>query len=151
MSIRHILVPVDFSEGTQASIAYAMELAGKFSARITLYHVLQIMYFPGSEPVFTYEKEIKAMQDETEKQLRKLAGSIAPRADVDTAMEAGVPWERIVNRADKHRVDLIVMPTHGRSGLKHLWLGSVAERVVQHARCAVLVVRESPVLPVPKS
>ncbi len=151
MNIQHILVPVDFSESTPSSIAYALELAGKFSARITLYHVVQIMYPPGLEPVFTYEKEIKAVQDEAEKQLRELAGSIAPMAEVNTALESGVPWDCIVNRADKYGVDLIVIGTHGRSGLKHLFLGSVAERVVRHAPCAVLVVRDRPVLTPPNS
>jgi universal stress protein A len=144
MSIKHILVPVDFSEGTPSSIACALELAGKFSALITLYHVVQLMHPVGLEPVFTYEKEVKSVEDAAEKQLRKLAGSIAPMAEVETAMEAGVPWDKIVKYADKHGVNLIVMATHGRSGLTRLMLGSVAERVVQHAPCCVLVVREKP-------
>ena len=151
MIIKHILVPVDFSDGTEASITSATELARKFSALVTLYHVMQMMHPPGLEPVFTEEKERKALQDETEKQLRKLAGSIAPMAEVETALEAGVPWDKIVTYADKHGVDLIVMATHGRSGLKHLMLGSVAERVVQHAPCSVLVVRQKPVNSVPNS
>ena len=146
MNIQHILVPVDFSESTPSSIAYALELAGKFAARITLYHVLQLMNPPGLDPVFTFEKEISALQDKTEKQLRELAGSIAPMVEVDTAMDSGVPWDCVVNRADNYGVDLIVIGTHGRSGLKHLFLGSVAERVVRHAPCAVLVVRARPSL-----
>ena len=144
MSIKHILVPIDFSEATPHSLAGALALAQKFSALITLYHVVQLMHPPGLEPIFKYEKEVKAFQDGAEKQLRKLAGSIAPHADVETAMEAGVPWDRIVQYADNHGVGLIIMATHGRSGLKHLMLGSVAERVVQHAPCSVLVVRQKP-------
>src|SRR5687767_4588576 len=76
MSIKHILVPIDFSQTTPHSIGGALDLARKFSAQITLYHVVQLMHPPGLEPIFKYEKEIKAFQDEAEKQLRKLAGSI---------------------------------------------------------------------------
>jgi nucleotide-binding universal stress UspA family protein len=151
MSIKHILVPVDFSESTQPAIDCALELAGKYSARITLCHVLQLMYNAGVPPVFTFEKEVKTVQEEATKQLRQLAGSLAPMAEVDTAMEAGVPWDRIVHFADEHGADLIVMATHGRSGLKHLMLGSVAERVVQHAPCSVLVVRGNPAHEAPKA
>jgi universal stress protein A len=144
MNIKHILVPVDFSESTQSVVRDALELAGKFSARITLYHVLQPVFPPVGELDVTFDKRDRAMQDEAEKRLRELAGSTASKTKVNTAMEPGIPWDRIVNRASKYNVDLIVMGTHGRSGLKHLWLGSVAERVVQHAPCSVMVVRERP-------
>jgi universal stress protein A len=151
MKIQHILVPVDFSEGTPGAIRNALELAGKFSARITLYHVLQQIFPPVGELAFSFEKQERAMQDESEKHLRELAATIPCGTPVDTAMETGIPWNCIVNRAASHGVDLIVMSTHGRSGLKHLWLGSVAERVVQHAPCSVLVVRDQTALTPPKS
>jgi nucleotide-binding universal stress UspA family protein len=141
MQPKHILIPVDFSAGTQSAIATALTLAGNSSPKITLLHVMQVLYPPHLQPIFAYERELKAFEAEIQRQLRELAGSIATEADVDIAMEGGVPWERVVNYAAAHGVDLIVMPTHGRSGLKHLWLGSVAERVVQHAPCNVLVVR----------
>ena len=141
MNIRHILVPVDFSESTPAVVSEAVELAEKFSARVTLYHVVSRFFPPVGELDYTLNRLEARLQDAAEEQLRELAASIAPRADVDFGMQTGVPWECIINRAARNGVDLIVMGTHGRSGLKHLWIGSVAERVVQHAPCSVLVVR----------
>jgi nucleotide-binding universal stress UspA family protein len=146
MKIQHILVPVDFSQGTQAAIDYAREMAGRFSARLTLFHVLEPVFPPVSEVAFTFEEQARQMQEEAGKQLLKLAGAMAPGVQVDTAQETGVPWDCIVTHAQEQGIDLIIMATHGRSGLKHLWLGSVAERVVQHAPCAVLVARERPAL-----
>lgn len=142
MNIQHILVPVDFSESTPSAISDALELAGRFSARVTLYHVLQPVIPPVGDLAFSFDKQERAVLDASEKQLRELAAAISSNFKVNTAMEAGIPWDCIVNHAAKHDVDLIVMGTHGRSGLKHLWLGSVAERVVQHAPCSVVVVRK---------
>jgi universal stress protein A len=151
MNIQHILVPVDFSEGTQTTLDCARELAGKFAARVTLLHIVQPIFPPVTEVAFTFEKQAREMQDEAERQLRDLAGSLPSGANAETVLDTGVPWDCIVERAGKLGADLIVMGTHGRSGLKHLWLGSVAERVVQHAPCAVLVVRQRPALPTPKA
>jgi nucleotide-binding universal stress UspA family protein len=141
MTIQHILVPVDFSEGTPAAVEQALELADKFSARITVLHVLENVFPPVAEAAVLYEQQFNDMQQEAESQLRTLAESTAGRASVDTVIETGEPWDCIVNHAKRRNVDLIVLDTHGRSGLKHLLLGSVAERVVQHAPCAVFVVR----------
>jgi nucleotide-binding universal stress UspA family protein len=145
MNLNHILIPVDFSEHTQSAISAGLDLAGKSPAKITLLHVLQVLYPEHLQPIFGYEKELKAFEVETEKKLRELAGTIASLANVEIAMEGGVAWEKVVEYAERHEVDLIVMPTHGRSGLKHLWLGSVAERVVQHAPCNVMIVRTATV------
>ncbi len=143
MNIQHLLVPVDFSEGTAAAVSCAVEFAGKFNARITLLHVLQTIFPPASELGFTFAEQEKIRQDNAAEELRKLAATVAP-IPAATVMESGTPWDRIVHWAGAHAADLIIMPTHGRSGLKHLWIGSVAERVVQHAPCAVLVVRGTP-------
>jgi nucleotide-binding universal stress UspA family protein len=76
------------------------------------------------------------------KELSNLARLIEPRIKAETAVSAGVEWAQIVEYATNHRVGLIIMSTHGRSGVKHILMGSVAERVVRHAPCAVMVVRE---------
>ena len=145
-SIQHILVPVDFSEGTRHAIDYALSLGGKFTVRITLLHVHAPIYIPATEVGFDYAASVRQDSGEAEAHLKELAASVATDIEVDTQMRYGIPWDCIVKWAVEHRVDLIIMPTHGRSGLKHLLLGSVAERVVQHAHCPVLVVRESPEL-----
>jgi nucleotide-binding universal stress UspA family protein len=141
MNIQHILVPVDFSEFSNAILQAATELAGKFSARITLCHFIEPIFPPATELALAFQQHEREIQDEAEKQIRALAKAVASTVQVETRVEAGIPWNGIVGVAEKLRVDLIVMGTHGRSGLKHLWLGSVAERVVQHAPCAVFVVR----------
>jgi nucleotide-binding universal stress UspA family protein len=144
MNVQHILVPVDFSEFTGDTLKTATDLAQKFTARVTLCHFLEPVFPPATELAFAFDKHNREIQDEAEKQIRVLADSFPAGIQTETRVETGIPWNGIVELAEKLRVDLIVMPTHGRSGLKHLWLGSVAERVVQHAPCAVFVVRQSP-------
>jgi nucleotide-binding universal stress UspA family protein len=143
MNLTHILAPVDFSKDTSTAVSAALEFASKTSTKITLLHVLPVLYPGHLQPIFAYERQLKALEVESEKQLRDLAGTIAPQVDVETALKGGPPWKAIVEFAGAHRVDLIVMPTHGRSGLGHILLGSVAERVVQHAPCNVLIVRSA--------
>ena len=147
MTLQHLLVPVDFSEGTPATLAFALELAGKFSAHLTLFHVVELVLMPagdfylagdtaGMAGVYT-QSLIQAAQQ----QMQALADTIPAGIPFDTSIKVGVPWHAIVQQAADFPIDLVVMSTHGRSGSKHLWMGSVAERVVQHAPCPVLVVR----------
>lgn len=144
MNITHILVPVDFSEGTSNAIQYALGLGEKFSARITLFHVLEPVTPPPEGIILTFNDFETACADEACGKLLELASSFPASVPVATDMTTGIPWDCIVACAAQAHMDLIVMPTHGRSGLKHLWLGSVAERVVRHAPCPVLVVRQTP-------
>ena len=76
-----------------------------------------------------------------ETRLKELAAPFAGSVPAKTVCLRGQPWQAICDWAADNAVDLIVMPTHGHSGLLHMWLGSVAERVVQKAPCPVLVVR----------
>jgi universal stress protein A len=149
MKIRHILAPVDFSEHSRAVVKEAVGLAEMFHASLTLYHVHEPvrMRVPESDPSID-NLEI-ANLNHAELQLRELAASARSEVTVDFRMESGVPWECIVNRAKLDNAGLIVMGTHGRSGLKRMFIGSVAERVVQHAPCSVMVVRPVPVAPKP--
>lgn len=141
MNLHHILVPVDFSEGTALALDYAIALGLKFSSKITLFHVLEPITPPPDGLIMTYNPYDTAMAEEASRKLRDLAASVAGKLQVDTDQTTGIPWDRIVEKAKQRGVDLIIMPTHGRTGLKHLFLGSVAERVVRHAACPVLVVR----------
>lgn len=140
MKLEHILVPIDFSENSQLAIDSAVALREKFSAQITLLHAV--------EPFFGYGMEISPAADveairerAAERRLQELAAAIPATHPVKTVCLTGKPWPVICDWAAGNKVDLIVMPTHGYSGLKHLWLGSVAERVVQKAPCPVLTVR----------
>lgn len=141
MTIQHILVPVDFSETGNHALLHAAELARKFSARLTLYHVFHMVRPPVNEVPADIGKWYENGVAAAGSRLKELAASLGSDLSVETVVEDGVPWDTIVKRAAAHGHDLIVMSTHGRTGLKHVLLGSVAERVVRHAPCSVTVVR----------
>jgi universal stress protein A len=139
---QHILVPMDFSPPSDQAFTYAIELAGRLQARMTLLHVIQMPALGapvgGSLPV-SYLQELEVnmgqLMEDYAQRVRD-AGLIC-----QTAIVHGAPFEQIADLAQSGDVDLIVMGTHGRTGLQHLLLGSVAERVVQMAPCSVLVTR----------
>jgi len=143
--ITHILVPTDFSKSADDALAYALALAGQVGAVVRLVHV-----FDDPDTVALYSELYVPMPAEMRSEIladlrRQLAAraTAAGRTDVPAEVLTGVPWQAIVEAAAQHKCDLIVMGTHGRHGMAHLLLGSVAERVVRTAACPVLVVRPS--------
>jgi universal stress protein A len=138
----HLLVPIDFSATTRLALDYALEVCARFSARLTLLHVQKPPIVPGTELGFNYAEYLAHLSHTASDRLKELAASLPASCQAKAEVLEGIPWDCIVQYALEHSVDLIVMPTHGRSGLKHILLGSVAERVVRHAHCPVLVVRE---------
>ena len=140
MNIQHILVPLDFSSDAEQALEVAVELAQPFQARLTLIHVI---YIPVTTEVnlSSYFVEMKAgaqLGMDTYRKRVEEAGR-----PVDTVVVCGTPFREIVETAKTKDVDLIVMGTHGRTGMQHLLIGSVAERVVRLAPCPVLVTRET--------
>jgi nucleotide-binding universal stress UspA family protein len=144
-----ILVPTDFSGVSRKAIRYARAFAVQFKARLTLLHVLPPVYLPGSEfgpmDLAMAEAELRSpdMRVASLEQLRALAGvEVGTAVPVEVEVREGQPMQEIVELAREIEADLIVLTTHGRTGLKHMLLGSVAENVVRHAPCPVFVVRE---------
>jgi len=143
--LRRILVPVDFSDTSKKALQYAVPLAAAFDAEVVLVHVMEPFGLP---PEMGYlPPELAVSQQELEgsarEGLEKLrAGEIGRRARTQVKVRVGVPWHEIISAANESNADLIILSTHGRTGLRHALLGSVAERVVRHAPCPVLVVRE---------
>ncbi|HTI51855.1 MAG TPA: universal stress protein [Planctomycetaceae bacterium] len=135
--IQRILCPVDFSEASAAALAYAERLTRSTGAELVLVHAFDI---PAS---LTYADVQNPADPAVRQQLEELPVSFT---DVKTVrvLHAGPPGEVICWLAQHRACDLIVMGTHGRTGLKHLLLGSVAEYVMRHARCPVVTVRERP-------
>jgi universal stress protein A len=132
MLYTHILAATDFSAVAYQVLRYACEEATVHHARLTVVHVLQ--HHPASE---TYHRDYAA---EAQTHLRDLVcGSFTGTWEAEVT--TGDPAEAILQIAQDRDVDLIVIGTHGRTGLQHMVLGSVAEKVVRHARCPVLVVR----------
>jgi len=139
MNIGHILVPMDFSADAEQALDAAVELAKQFQARLTLMHVIQLPITTEVDLSGYYaDLEDGARQEMEAYQKRVAATGLA----VDVFLDSGAPFRQIVDAAKTRQVDLIVMGTHGRTGMQHLLIGSVAERVVRLAPCPVMVTRQ---------
>jgi len=144
MRLQSILVPTDFSEPSAKALHYALALAKQFDAKITLLHIVEPI---GATPDFAYNPlvlETETVMASARKQLHRLIEKegIRPALIKSTVVRNGVPFHEIAQAAATLKIDLIVISTHGYTGLKHVLLGSTAERVVRHAPCPVLVVRK---------
>lgn len=139
---RSLLVPTDFSPGSERALGYAVELARSFEAEIVVMHAyeLPIVGFPDGAIVATPDVATHL----SESARIGLERAVAPHNDagvaIRTALEQGPSWRTIVDMAKELDVDMIVMGTHGRHGLPRALLGSVAEKVVRTAKCPVLTV-----------
>ena len=146
MRIQKILLPHDFSEHCEPAVEYACDLAKKYKAQVTVLHVYQLpgMAFPEGYVVAGPET-VQKMLSQVEAALQKAKAEVEAKGvdAVEAKTAQGVPFSEIVRTAREEDFDLIVMGTHGRTGLKHALLGSVAEKVVRKAPCAVLTVRPS--------
>lgn len=139
---KKILCAVDFSEPSRAAFDKAINLAKEFAASLTFVHVFQMPPAPPDIPVDP--QWFRSVMDKIEGVLLSWKEEALHRgvAKVEVVMLEGSAWDLIVKRAGEGGADLVVLGTHGRSGIKHVLVGSVAERVVRHAPCDVLVVRQ---------
>ena len=149
-TVKSILVPTDFSETADAALAYAKSLAGRLGASLHVLHVFTDPYVPALYAPGLYMHPYVPMRGETrQRALDDARARLAERltADEETyfrgtrALVTGLTAKQIVTYAADHDVALIVMGTHGRRGVAHLLLGSVAEHIVRTAPCPVLTVR----------
>jgi nucleotide-binding universal stress UspA family protein len=142
LSIKRILVPVDFSETSEHAVDHAIEVARTFGAKIELFHSYPSA--PGSitpyGPVLP-EGIFQAYRDSAEARISEVRNRVKDAGvEVGAHLSSDVPSMGIVEAAKTLDVDLIVIGTRGLSGLKHVLLGSVAERTVRAAECSVLTV-----------
>ena len=147
LSINTIVVPVDFSGCSRAGLQYAIGFANEFGARIILLHATYLGYIYTTEGTAMYD--VRAMQaaarKSAERQMRQLVRAVKfGGVKFETVFTNGSPVLDICAYAEEHDVDLIITSTHGLTGLKHVLIGSIAERVVRHAPCSVLVVPSHP-------
>jgi nucleotide-binding universal stress UspA family protein len=141
--LQRILVPVDFSDCGRKAIQYGIPLARQYGGKLLLLYVVQDPY-PVTEfggiALAQMEADLSA---NAVTELDKFANQeVRPHVPADTRVVFGSPETQIVDVARLEAVDLIVISTHGRTGLEHMFLGSVVENVVRHAPCPVLVVRQ---------
>jgi universal stress protein A len=143
-TVKRILVPIDFSDCSKKALQYALPLAKEHEAALTLLYVVSSpAYGAGEYGSVDYAQLEGSMRVDGEKDLAKLVADEVPsEVSADTLVCVGSPAVNIIEVARSLPADLIVISTHGRTGLKHVFLGSVAERVVQRAPCPVFVVRE---------
>jgi universal stress protein A len=145
--IRRILVPLDFSPSSDRALAYARALAAEFGASLYLLHVIEDRLMTGPWPTEIYLGELPKVREDllkdSERHMLECLESLAAGGTQATGeVLIGGPSHAIVEQANANNADLIVMGTHGRTGITHLLIGSVAERVIRHAPCPVFVVRE---------
>jgi universal stress protein A len=146
-SIRKILVPVDFSDSARRALEYAVTLADRLGASIDVLHAWDI---PGYlRPDLTvWAGDVSgslaehARRDAQENMVQFLdQAGLTTRPDLTSHVISGTPYATILAAIEEGKYDLVVMGTHGRTGISHALIGSVAERVVRHSPCPVLTVR----------
>lgn len=144
LSIRRVLFPTDFSEPAEYAWSYALTFAQEFGAEVHLLHVIAppprlteayaVSYDPGRMVESLTAEATGSMDRQVE--AAKSCGLVFRRE-----VREGLDYREIIDYAAKHDIDLIVMATHGRTGLAHVLLGSVAEKVVRKAPCPVLTIK----------
>lgn len=139
-----ILFATDFSESSEYAFEHALTLAKKFNARLTILHVI-------NEPVdlrgfyvphISFEKLEDEIRESAEKMMQKFCrNKIKDFSNYETFVLAGIPYDEILKKAEEEKASLIVLGTHGRTGIDHVLFGSTAEKVVRKSRCPVMTVR----------
>lgn len=150
MPFKNILIPTDFSDSANKALEYALSLAKTYQARLHLLHVFEpIIYYSdapiGMPDVVELEQGIRASAEqslnrlvETHIRSREAEFGAIP---TDVILLQGNPYIEILRAAQDRAIDLIIMASHGRTGLEHILMGSVTEKVVRKAPCPVLTVR----------
>jgi nucleotide-binding universal stress UspA family protein len=147
LEIQRILCPVDFSNESVDALACAGKLAAHFGAELLIVHAVEPLPYPvefGPLPALFTDAEpvlLKRSREQLEALRQKELGSLT---NARTVVEVGIAEHAICEVAKREKADLIVLSTHGRSGLSHLLLGSVAERVLRFAHCPVLTIKPKP-------
>jgi len=147
IAMKKILVATDFGEASDSALVYGREFAQRFGATLHVLHVAENVYISafGAETYASFAPELQRdLENAAHKRLAEAVmdsdGSGPPTVPV--VMTSSSPAFAIIDYAREHRIDLIIMGTHGRGALGHLLMGSVAERVVRLGPCPVLTIRQ---------
>jgi universal stress protein A len=147
MQIRTILVPTDFSEYAEYAFPWALQMAAGWQAKLILFHAV-VPISPLAFPDSVYLPELQRMEADILADAEKRMAECVKKAQgssaiiVETRVVVGEPVSEICQAVRREEADLVIMGSHGRTGLAHVLLGSVAERVIRHASCPVLVARK---------
>lgn len=150
--IKKILAPTDLSQLSKAGVLTALDLARQSGAEVMVYHVVdrnELLRYGSAwgttgQPYRTVDILLEKYEQALSSFLTDNFSDLLPLADIRKKVELGSPDKNIVEEAKKENVDLIVMSTQGRTGLSHILVGSVTEKVVRHAPCPVLSIHPEP-------
>lgn len=146
ISVRKILVTTDLSKESYSAIEYAAWIASKEKATITLlYCVDNLPSVPYHTVDLTFDKFREELLQQEQKRLNKYSAPLVKKfkRKMKVVLVVGNASQTIISYAKEHKFDMIVMNTHGRTGIQHAVLGSIAEKVVRHAPCPVLTIRST--------
>jgi nucleotide-binding universal stress UspA family protein len=142
VDMRNILVPLDISEKVDSALNYAMDLAERINARISVVYVFILYTYDYEVPYNVLEDLIKLSSSRLAKRVEEVALRRGTKLEINTEVIHGInPSIAIVDYASGKNADLIIINTHGRKGIKRLVLGSVTEKVIQESHCAVLALK----------
>jgi nucleotide-binding universal stress UspA family protein len=141
-AVKSILVPIDFSDYSKNALQYAASIGRQFGAELLLIYVVEPTIYPAD---FSFGQVVlpnieKELQERGQTELNDLASKLEGVA-VKTLVRTGKPFLEIVRTAEEKDIDLIVMATHGHTGMEHLIFGGTAEKVIRKAPCPVLMLR----------
>ncbi len=138
----NILVPTDGSEGTDAAVEHALDIAKKYDATVHVVYVVNTSAYSTLPADSNWESITAALEDEGKTATKDIVGMMHDEGvNAMPSLEEGVPHKTILEYADENNIDLIIMGTHGKSGLDRLLLGSVTEKVVRASKVPVMTVR----------
>ncbi|MEW6702626.1 MAG: universal stress protein [Bacteroidota bacterium] len=144
ITIKNIIVPTDFSKLSTSAFEYAKDLAERMDAKIHLIYVLEkTPPFLAMRSLDVSEEDVmRSMEEEAIKQLEETAEGLKDDTSVQIVhvLRKGIDYEEIIKYSKEISGDMIVIATHGRTGILHTLLGSVAEKVIRYAKCPVLVI-----------
>ena len=140
---KKILFPTDFSESAENASHYAISLAQKYGGKIYAVHVIEPFTYTVDFGI-DYSAQYKEMETSAKKLLNEIVASLKKsKIDVEGVLLSGEPFVEIIKYAKKKQVNLIIMATHGRTGIEHMLMGSVAEKVVRKSPCPVLSIKKA--------
>lgn len=144
-SVKKILVPIDFSDYSISALRYAVNFAEHFNAKIYLVYVVEPAVYPadfsmGQVSIPSMDVDLNARAEEELKKLAK--AEFIDHVETEVFIKSGKPFVEIIETASEKDIDLIIIATHGHTGVEHLLFGSTAEKVVRKAPCPVLTIRE---------
>lgn len=144
IGLKKILVPIDFSDNSKKALRYAIPFAQQFNASLILMYIVEPTIYPsdfgfGQVGFPDVEKEL---HEKAISEMSALIESVVPAAlKSETKVGSGIPFVEITTYAKEEDVDMIIVATHGRTGVEHILFGSTAEKIIRKAPCPVLVVR----------